>query len=89
MFNGSVLLNLSTSALRLILQLILYLLLAIQDIANMSPPAKTFTGWVAHDATNPLIYTTFEPKPFTETDIENKVSYCGICGTDIHTLRLG
>lgn len=55
----------------------------------MSPPAKTFTGWVAHDATSPLKYTTFEPKPFTETDIEIKVTHCGICGTDIHTLRSG
>lgn len=55
----------------------------------MSAPAKTFTGWVAHDATSPLTYTTFEPKPFTDTDIEIKVSHCGICGTDIHTLRSG
>ena len=56
----------------------------------MSPtPSKTFTGWVAHDATSPLTFTTFEPKPFTDTDIEIKVSHCGICGTDIHTLRSG
>ncbi|RHZ67282.1 hypothetical protein CDV55_105800 [Aspergillus turcosus] len=51
--------------------------------------SKTFHGWVAHDATSPLTYTTFTPKPFTETDIEVKVSHCGICGTDIHTLRSG
>ncbi|KAF7133957.1 hypothetical protein CNMCM5793_005483 [Aspergillus hiratsukae] len=55
----------------------------------MSSPPKTFHGWVAHDATSPLTYTTFTPKPFTETDIEVKVSHCGICGTDIHTLRSG
>lgn len=55
----------------------------------MSSPPKTFTGWVAHDATSPLTFTTFEPKPFTDTDIEIKVSHCGICGTDIHTLRSG
>lgn len=55
----------------------------------MSPPSDTFQGWVAHDATNPLTFTTFQPKPFTPTDIEIRVSHCGICGTDIHTLRSG
>ncbi|OOQ87372.1 putative alcohol dehydrogenase [Penicillium brasilianum] len=54
-----------------------------------SPPAKEFTGWVARDATNPLTYTTFTPKPFTSTDIEIRVTHCGICGTDVHTLRSG
>ncbi|KAJ5810597.1 8-hydroxygeraniol dehydrogenase [Penicillium pulvis] len=54
-----------------------------------SPPAKEFKGWVAHDATNPLEFTTFTPKPFTETDIEIRVTHCGICGTDVHTLRSG
>ncbi|KAJ5096324.1 hypothetical protein NUU61_005680 [Penicillium alfredii] len=54
-----------------------------------SPPSKTFQGWVAHDATTPLTFTSFEPKPFTSTDVEIKVSHCGICGTDIHTLRSG
>ncbi|KNG90272.1 quinone oxidoreductase [Aspergillus nomiae NRRL 13137] len=55
------------------------------------PPttADTFKGWVAHNATSPLTFTTFNPKPFTETDIEIAVSHCGICGTDIHTLRSG
>lgn len=49
----------------------------------------TYQGWVAHDATSPLTFTTFTPKPFTDTDVEIKVSHCGICGTDIHTLRSG
>ena len=57
--------------------------------SQSSPPSKTFEGWVAHDATNPLTLTTFEPKPFTETDVEIKVTHCGICGTDVHTLRSG
>ena len=49
----------------------------------------TFKGWVAHDSKNPLVYTTFTPKPWTETDIEIRITHCGICGTDIHTLRSG
>jgi len=55
----------------------------------MSSPLKIYHGWVAHNATDPLTYTTFTPKPFTPTDIEIKVSNCGICGTDIHTLSSG
>lgn len=55
----------------------------------MSSPLKTYHGWVAHNATDPLTYTAFAPKPFTPTDIEIKVSNCGICGTDIHTLSSG
>ncbi|KAJ5201509.1 8-hydroxygeraniol dehydrogenase [Penicillium cinerascens] len=55
----------------------------------MTAPAKDFHGWVAHDAKSPLTYTTFTPKPFTPTDIEVRVTHCGICGTDIHTLRSG
>jgi alcohol dehydrogenase (NADP+) len=51
--------------------------------------ADTFKGWVAHSATSPLTFTTFQPKPFTPTDIEIAVSHCGICGTDLHTLRSG
>lgn len=50
---------------------------------------ETFRGWVAHDSKSPLLYTTFTPKPWAETDIEIRVSHCGICGTDIHTLRSG
>ncbi|EYE94951.1 NAD(P)-dependent alcohol dehydrogenase [Aspergillus ruber CBS 135680] len=53
------------------------------------PSPETYHGWVAHNATDPLTYTTFTPKPFHSTDIEIKVSNCGICGTDIHTLSSG
>ncbi|KAH8699239.1 chaperonin 10-like protein [Talaromyces proteolyticus] len=51
--------------------------------------ADTFNGWVAHSADSPLTFTTFQPKPFAPTDIEVAVSHCGICGTDLHTLRSG
>ncbi|PWY77100.1 GroES-like protein [Aspergillus heteromorphus CBS 117.55] len=49
----------------------------------------TFHGWVSHSPTTPLTLTTFTPKPFTETDIEIRITHCGICGTDVHTLRSG
>ncbi|KAF2105597.1 chaperonin 10-like protein [Lophiotrema nucula] len=51
-----------------------------------------FEGWVAQDASaieGKMQWTTYEPKPFEETDIEMEVSHCGICGSDLHTLRSG
>jgi alcohol dehydrogenase (NADP+) len=34
-------------------------------------------------------WQTYEPKPFEETDIDIKITHCGICGSDLHTLRSG
>ncbi|KAK2743917.1 hypothetical protein FQN57_004540 [Myotisia sp. PD_48] len=50
---------------------------------------STFEGWVGTSPTNPLKFSTFQPKPFEATDVEIAVSHCGICGSDIHTLRSG
>lgn len=53
---------------------------------------ETFHGWLGHDssaAQGNLKWAAFTPKPFAATDIDIKVSHCGICGTDIHTLRSG
>jgi alcohol dehydrogenase (NADP+) len=50
---------------------------------------ETFTGWVARDPKSPLTHEPFTPKPFEDTDIEVQISHCGICGSDIHTIRSG
>ncbi|KAF2864897.1 chaperonin 10-like protein [Massariosphaeria phaeospora] len=58
--------------------------------SNDSTPA--FEGWVAKDqsaADGNMQWDKFEPKPFEETDIEMAISHCGVCGSDIHTLRSG
>jgi alcohol dehydrogenase (NADP+) len=31
----------------------------------------------------------FEPKPFEGYDVDIKIEYCGVCGSDLHTLRSG
>lgn len=31
----------------------------------------------------------FQPKPFEEFDIDIEVEYCGVCGSDLHTLSGG
>ncbi|KAF2281275.1 cinnamyl alcohol dehydrogenase [Westerdykella ornata] len=51
-----------------------------------------FHGWLGHDpssAQGHLHWQPFTPKPFTPTDIDIKITHCGICGSDIHTLRSG
>ncbi|RAL08636.1 NAD(P)-dependent alcohol dehydrogenase [Aspergillus homomorphus CBS 101889] len=48
-----------------------------------------FHGWVSHSPTEPLTFTTFTAKPFEPTDLEIEITHCGICGTDVHTLRSG
>lgn len=36
-----------------------------------------------------MVWQEFEPKEWEETDVDIKVSHCGICGSDLHTLRSG
>lgn len=51
-----------------------------------------FEGWLGLDADSAngkLVWGEFEPKPWEETDVDIKVSHCGICGSDLHTLRSG
>jgi alcohol dehydrogenase (NADP+) len=57
----------------------------------MTSPTQ-FTGWLGHDksaAQGNMTWTSFTPKPFNAIDIDIKISHCGICGSDIHTLRSG
>ncbi|KAF2874926.1 chaperonin 10-like protein [Massariosphaeria phaeospora] len=56
------------------------------------PSPEQFHGWLGHDssaAKGNMRWTAFTPKPFAPTDIDIKITHCGICGTDIHTLRSG
>ncbi|KAJ5689842.1 NADP-dependent alcohol dehydrogenase 7 [Penicillium macrosclerotiorum] len=51
-----------------------------------------FEGWMGLDkeaANGKMVWQEFEPKPWEETDIDMKVTHCGICGSDMHTLRSG
>ncbi|CAG5169527.1 uncharacterized protein ALTATR162_LOCUS7044 [Alternaria atra] len=51
-----------------------------------------FKGWVAHDpsaADGNMQWGDYTPKNFESTDIEMEISHCGVCGSDIHTLRSG
>ncbi|KAK9369148.1 chaperonin 10-like protein [Lipomyces kononenkoae] len=56
------------------------------------PATEEFTGWVGLDAKSVegnLVKTTFHPKIFSDDDIDIKISHCGMCASDLHTLRSG
>ncbi|KAJ6089271.1 hypothetical protein N7467_004487 [Penicillium canescens] len=51
-----------------------------------------FEGWCGlspEAAKGKMVWQEFEPKPWEETDVDIKVTHCGICGSDLHTLRSG
>ena len=51
-----------------------------------------FEGWMGLDkeaAEGKMVWQEFEPKEWEETDVDIKISHCGICGSDLHTLRSG
>ncbi|KAI1318145.1 zinc-binding dehydrogenase [Xylariaceae sp. FL0255] len=51
-----------------------------------------FEGWLGSnpDSVNgKMEWSSFEPKKWTEDDVDIEVSHCGICGSDLHVLRSG
>ncbi|KAL7819432.1 GroES-like protein [Trichoderma aethiopicum] len=51
-----------------------------------------FEGWVGLDkdaAKGNMVWQTYDVKPWEETDIDIKITHCGICGSDLHKLRSG
>ncbi|KAF0325494.1 nadp-dependent alcohol dehydrogenase [Colletotrichum asianum] len=54
--------------------------------------AIKFEGWLGlgpDSAKGKMEWGSFEPKAWTENDIDIQISHCGICGSDLHTLRSG
>lgn len=48
-----------------------------------------FHGWLATDATSPMQHGAFTPKAWRETDVDIRVTHCGVCASDVHVLRSG
>ncbi|KAK4444008.1 chaperonin 10-like protein [Podospora aff. communis PSN243] len=58
----------------------------------MAATDHKFEGWLGYDASSAngnMKWGEFEPKAWEETDVDIKISHCGICGSDLHTLRSG
>ena len=36
-----------------------------------------------------MVWGEYTPAPFTDDDVDIEVECCGICGSDLHTLRSG
>ena len=50
-----------------------------------------FKGWLAHDekSIGNFKYGPFQPKNWTEEDVEIKIYGCGLCASDVHTASGG
>ncbi|EPQ26191.1 uncharacterized protein PFL1_06127 [Pseudozyma flocculosa PF-1] len=50
-----------------------------------------FVGWIGHDnkAIGNMKWEPYTPKQWEETDVEIAIEACGICASDLHTLRSG
>lgn len=51
-----------------------------------------FAGWMGLDKESEkgkMVWQEYEPKTWTEDDVDIKITHCGICGSDLHTLRSG
>ncbi|KAH9909565.1 zinc-binding dehydrogenase [Xylariomycetidae sp. FL2044] len=58
----------------------------------MSAQNYRFEGWQGLDPSSvegKMVWRGFEPKKWEETDIDIKITHCGMCGTDLHALRSG
>lgn len=52
----------------------------------------TFQGWLGHapnSVDGNMEWGTFEPKTWKEEDVDIQITHCGICGSDLHTLKSG
>ncbi|KAH8724266.1 chaperonin 10-like protein [Phaeosphaeriaceae sp. PMI808] len=53
---------------------------------------STFQGWLGKDETSikgKMEWGDFEPKKWSEDDVDIEISHCGICGSDLHVLKSG
>ena len=51
-----------------------------------------FQGWLGNDPNSVkgnMKWDTYEPKTWEETDVDIRVTHCGVCGSDLHVLRSG
>ena len=59
--------------------------------SHSSSSRTTFKGYalVSPSSWSDLQLVEYQSKTWTEDDIEIAITYCGICGSDIHTLSGG
>lgn len=59
----------------------------------MASQDYSFEGWLGkgpESVKGKMVWGKFpNPKPFDEGDVDIQITHCGICGSDLHTLRSG
>jgi len=55
----------------------------------MSETEPEFQAWAAFEPKGQLQPFTYTPRPLGPQDIEIKIHYCGICGSDVHQIDSG
>jgi hypothetical protein len=58
----------------------------------MSDHALSFEGWMGPDrdsAKGQMVWQKFEPKKWEETDVDIRITHCGVCASDLCVLRSG
>lgn len=58
---------------------------------NDIPTDYKFFGWVGKDKNclGNLTWEEYTPKTWTEDDVDIQITHCGVCASDLHTLRSG
>ncbi|GMF25458.1 unnamed protein product [Phytophthora lilii] len=55
----------------------------------MSTAPRTINAYAAFDSTGECKPWQYESRPLGDEDVEIKISHCGICGSDLHTIDGG
>ena len=59
----------------------------VETIAQASQKTSTARGYAAHSATTPLELFSLERRKPGPKDIEIEILFCGVCHSDLHTVR--
>ncbi|POM70438.1 Mannitol dehydrogenase, partial [Phytophthora palmivora] len=55
----------------------------------MSTAPRTVNAYAAFDSTGECKPWQYQSRPLGDEDVEVKISHCGICGSDLHTIDGG
>ena len=58
----------------------------------MAAQSPKFEGWLGKSPEafhGKMEWGSYEPKKWTEDDVDIEISHCGICGSDLHVLKSG
>lgn len=59
---------------------------------KMAAQSPKFEGWLGKSPESfhgKMEWGSYEPKKWTEDDVDIEISHCGICGSDLHVLKSG